>query len=116
VQGLPGLVIALSLVFFAVRLAYPLYQSPTLLVIAYAVMFFPMALISLRASLVQLPRRFFDTARSLGCSPMSALLRVTIIAVVPGIFMSRWLDPRRSSSRGAVVRGLIRGITREGRP
>jgi iron(III) transport system ATP-binding protein len=78
VQGLPGLVIALSLVFFAVRLAYPLYQSPTLLVIAYAVWFFPMALISLRASLVQLPRRFFDTARSLGCSPMSALLRVTI--------------------------------------
>ena len=157
-QGLPGLVIALSLVFFAVRLAYPLYQSPTLLVIAYAVMFFPMALISLRASLVQLPRRFFDTARSLGCSPMSALLRVTIplaapgiaasvalvflsavteltatlllvptgvqtlatafwayqsqvsyatasryaalivvIAVVPGVFMSRWLDPSRSS-------------------
>ena len=176
VQGLPGLVIALSLVFFAVRLAYPLYQSPTLLVIAYAVMFFPMALISLRASLVQLPRRFFDTARSLGCSPMSALLRVTIplaapgiaasvalvflsavteltatlllvptgvqtlatafwayqsqvsyatasryaalivvIAVVPGVFMSRWLDPSRSSARGPVVRGLIRSVTRGGR-
>jgi iron(III) transport system permease protein len=176
VQGLPGLVIALSLVFFAVRLAYPLYQSPTLLVIAYAVMFFPMALISLRASLVQLPRRFFDTARSLGCSPMSALLRVTIplaapgiaasvalvflsavteltatlllvptgvqtlatafwayqsqvsyatasryaslivvIAVVPGVFMSRWLDPSRSSARGTVVRGLIRSVTRGGR-
>jgi iron(III) transport system permease protein len=176
VQGLPGLVIALSLVFFAVRLAYPLYQSPTLLVIAYAVMFFPMALISLRASLVQLPRRFFDTARSLGCSPMSALLRVTIplaapgiaasvalvflsavteltatlllvatgvqtlatafwtyqsqvsyatasryaalivvIAVVPGVFMSRWLDPSRSSARGPVVRGLIRSATRGGR-
>jgi iron(III) transport system permease protein len=177
VQGLPGLVIALSLVFFAVRLAYPLYQSPTLLVIAYAVMFFPLALISLRASLIQLPRRFFDTARSLGCSPMSALLRVTIplaapgiaasaalvfltavteltatlllvptgvqtlatafwayqsqvsyatasryaalivvIAVVPGVFLSRWLDPSRSSSRGAVVRGLIRSVTRGGRP
>ena len=176
VQGLPGLVIALSLVFFAVRLAYPLYQSPTLLVIAYAVMFFPMALISLRASLVQLPRRFFDTARSLGCSPMSALLRVTIplaapgiaasvalvflsavteltatlllvptgvqtlatafwayqsqvsyatasryaslivvIAVVPGVFLSRWLDPSRSSARGTVVRGLIRSVTRGGR-
>jgi iron(III) transport system permease protein len=177
VQGLPGLVIALSLVFFAVRLAYPLYQSPALLVIAYAVLFFPMALISLRASLVQLPRRFFDTARSLGCSPVSALLRVTIplaapgiaasvtlvflsavteltatlllvptgvqtlatafwayqsqvsyatasryaalivvIAVVPGVFLSRWLDPSRSSARGRVVRGLIRSITRGGRP
>jgi iron(III) transport system permease protein len=177
VQGLPGLVIALSLVFFAVRLAYPLYQSPTLLVIAYAVMFFPMALISLRASLVQLPRRFFDIARSLGCSPMSALVRVTIplaapgiaaslalvflsavteltatlllvptgeqtlatafwayqsqvsygtasryaalivvIAVVPGVFLSRWLDPSRSSAHGPAARGLIRSITRGGRP
>jgi iron(III) transport system permease protein len=161
VQGLPGLVIALSLVFFAVRVLYPLYQSAALLVIAYAVMFFPMALISLRASLVQLPRRLSDTARSLGCSPLRALLRVTVplaapgiaasvalvflsavteltatlvlvptgvqtlatafwayqsqvsyatasryaalivvIAVIPGVFLSRWLDPSRSSNGG----------------
>jgi iron(III) transport system permease protein len=177
VQGLPGLVIALSLVFFAVRLVFPLYQSPTLLVIAYSVMFFPMALISLRASLVQLPRRFFDTARSLGCSPVAALLRVTIplaapgiaasvalvflsavteltatlllvptgvqtlatafwayqtqisyatasryaalivvIAVIPGVFLSRWLDPSRSSGRGASLRSFVRGVARGGRP
>jgi iron(III) transport system permease protein len=88
VQGLPGLVIALSLVFFAVRLVYPLYQSPVSLVIAYSVMFFPLALISLRASLVQLPRRFFEEARSLGCSPLSALLRVTLPLAAPGIAAS----------------------------
>jgi iron(III) transport system permease protein len=159
VQGLPGLVIALALTFFAVRLLFPLYQSASLLVAAYAVMFFPMALICLRASLVQLPRRLADTARSLGCSPLRATLRVTVplaapgiaasfalvflsavteltatlvlvptgvqtlatafwayqseisysiasryaalivvIAVIPGVFMSRWLDPSRSSS------------------
>jgi iron(III) transport system permease protein len=88
VQGLPGLVIALSLVFFAVRLVYPLYQSATLLVVAYAVMFFPMALISLRASLVQLPRRLSDTARSLGCSPLAAFVRVTVPLAAPGIAAS----------------------------
>jgi len=166
VQGLPGLVIALSLVFFAVRLLYPLYQSATLLIVAYAIMFFPMALISLRASLVQLPRRLSDTARSLGCSPSRAFIRVTLplaapgiaasvalvflsavteltatlvlvptgvqtlatafwgyesqvsyatasryaavivlLAVIPGVGLSRWLDPSRSSARG---RGLGR--------
>jgi iron(III) transport system permease protein len=88
VQGLPGLVIALSLVFFAVRLLYPLYQSATLLIIAYAIMFFPMALISLRASLVQLPRRLSDTARSLGCSPSRAFIRVTLPLAAPGIAAS----------------------------
>jgi iron(III) transport system permease protein len=88
VQGLPGLVIALALTFFAVRLVYPLYQSPVLLVIAYALMFFPMALVSLRASLVQLPRRLADTARSLGCSPARALLRVTVPLAAPGIAAS----------------------------
>jgi iron(III) transport system permease protein len=85
VQGLPGLVIALSMVFFAVRLLYPLYQSATLLIIVYAIMFFPMALISLRASLVQLPRRLSDTARSLGCSPFKAFVRVTVPLAAPGI-------------------------------
>jgi iron(III) transport system permease protein len=88
VQGLPGLVIALSLVFFAVRLLYPLYQSATLLIVAYAIMFFPMALISLRASLVQLPRRLSDTARSLGCSPFMAFARVIVPLAAPGIAAS----------------------------
>jgi iron(III) transport system permease protein len=88
VQGLPGLVIALSLVFFATRLVFRLYESATLLIIAYAIMFFPMALISLRASLVQLPRRLSDTARSLGCSPLMAFIRVTVPLAAPGIAAS----------------------------
>jgi iron(III) transport system permease protein len=40
---------------------------------------------------------------------------IVVIAVVPGVFMSRWLDPSRSSARGPVVRGLIRSVTRGGR-
>ncbi len=49
VQALPGLVIALALVFFAVRYAHFAYQRAGLLVIAYAVMFFPLALVAVRA-------------------------------------------------------------------
>ncbi len=40
-NALPGIVIALSLVFFAANYASPLYQTLTLLVIAYVVRFFP---------------------------------------------------------------------------
>ena len=43
-NALPGLVIALSLVFFAARYASPVYQTLGLLVFAYAVRFFPQAL------------------------------------------------------------------------
>jgi iron(III) transport system permease protein len=43
-NALPGIVIALSLVFFAVRYASPVYQTLVLLVFAYVVRFFPQAL------------------------------------------------------------------------
>jgi iron(III) transport system permease protein len=87
-QGLPGLVLALALVFFAIHAAYPLYQSSELLVVTYAIMFFPLALVSLRASLVQAPPRLEETARSLGCRPAAALARVTLPLVAPGIAAS----------------------------
>ena len=43
-NALPGIVIALSLVFFAARYASPVYQTIGLLVFAYVVRFFPQAL------------------------------------------------------------------------
>jgi iron(III) transport system permease protein len=88
VQGLPGLIVALSLVFFAIHAVYPLYQSPALLVVAYAVMFFPLALVSLRVSLAQAPTRLAELARSLGCRPLAAMLRVTLPLAAPGIAAS----------------------------
>jgi iron(III) transport system permease protein len=87
-QGLPGLVLALALVFFAIHAAYPLYQTPALLVVTYAIMFFPLALVSLRASLAQAPPRLEEIARSLGCRPITALRRVTLPLVAPGIAAS----------------------------
>ena len=43
-NALPGIVIALSLVFFAASYASPVYQTLALLVFAYVVRFFPQAL------------------------------------------------------------------------
>ena len=58
VQALPGLVIALALVFFGDPLpSRPLYQTAPLLVVGYAILFFPLALVAVRASVAQAPRR-----------------------------------------------------------
>src|SRR5665647_772506 len=40
-HALPGIVVALSLVFFGIRWAEPIYQRTPLLVLAYTVLFMP---------------------------------------------------------------------------
>jgi iron(III) transport system permease protein len=85
VQSLPGLVIALALVFFASHYAHRLYQSATLLEVAYAILFFPLALVCVRASVAQAPRRLEEVGRSLGRPPWQVLLRVTLPLVAPGL-------------------------------
>jgi iron(III) transport system permease protein len=84
-RALPGVVVALAFVTFSIRLALPLYQTSTLLVLAYAVLFLPLALVALRASLVQAPPRYEEVARSLGQRPLSAFRRVTLPLIAPGL-------------------------------
>lgn len=85
VQALPGLVIALSLVFFAIHDALGLYQTSFLLIGAYAILYFPLALICVRASLAQAPPRLEEVGQSLGQSPFAVLRRVTLPLVAPGL-------------------------------
>lgn len=84
-HALPGITVALSLVFFAVRYARPLYQELPLLVCAYAVLFLPVAVAATRAAVVQAPPVLEDVARSLGRSPLGALREVTVPLAAPGI-------------------------------
>jgi iron(III) transport system permease protein len=83
--ALPGVVIALSLVFFATRYAYSLYQTSVLLVVAYAIMHFPLALVCIKTSVVQAPARLADAGYSLGRGPVAVFLRVTLPLLAPGI-------------------------------
>ena len=85
VLALPGVVIALALVFFSERYAAYLYQRSVLLVVAYAILFFPLALVAVRASVAQAPTGLEEMARGLGCRPWSVLWRVTIRLVAPGL-------------------------------
>ena len=82
--GLPGIVIALALVFFGVNMAQPLYQTSGLLVFAYAVLFLPAAVGSLRSSMLQVSPRIEEAARGLGKTGWQVLWRVTLPLVLPG--------------------------------
>ncbi len=83
--GLPGIVIALALVFFGANYARALYQTTTLLVLAYAVLFLPQAVGAARNSLLQANPRLEEAARSLGRSPLGALWAITLPMMRPGL-------------------------------
>lgn len=75
--ALPGIVVALSLVFVGVRLG-PLYQTTSMLVIAYVVLFLPQAVGAVRASLLQVPPNLEEAARTLGDGPTRSLVRAVL--------------------------------------
>jgi iron(III) transport system permease protein len=81
---LPGVVVGLALVTFTVHLARPLYQSVAAIVFAYALLYLPRAMLSLRASLAQAPPELEQAAASLGRSPGAALWAVTLRLAAPG--------------------------------
>jgi iron(III) transport system permease protein len=85
IQSVPGVVIALSLVFFSVRYVFPIYQTSVLMVIAYALLFFPLALVCVRASASQASPKLAEMGRSLGYRPLYVFFRVTLPIISPGI-------------------------------
>ncbi len=85
VHGLPGLVVALALVFLSLHVTPFLYQSAVVLFIAYGILFLPLAQSALRASVELAPARIEEVARSLGRGPLRAFVSITLPAIAPGI-------------------------------
>ncbi|TDC63018.1 iron ABC transporter permease [Actinomadura sp. GC306] len=84
-HALPGITVALALVFFAVRYVHPIYQELPLLVCAYAVLFLPIAVTATRAAVLQSPPVLEDVARSLGHRPLRVLRTITVPLAAPGV-------------------------------
>lgn len=84
-HALPGIVVALALVFFSARYAVGLYQSFALLIIAYQVRFLPLAIGALRASLLQINPRLEEAARNLGHTPREVFLSIILPLARPGV-------------------------------
>lgn len=83
-NGLPGLVIALSLVFFAANVLPGLYQTLPILVFGYGVRFLPLSVGATRSALTQINPRLEEAGRSLGFSSWRVALRVTVPLVRTG--------------------------------
>lgn len=83
--ALPGIVIALSLVFFSANYATPIYQTLAVLLFAYLILFLPQAVGSTRSSLLQVNPRVEEAARSLGRNARQSLATVTLPLIRPGI-------------------------------
>ena len=89
VLAMPGVVIALALSYFAEHYLDGFgYQSAPLLVVAYSILFFPLALVGVRASVAYAPVALEEMARSLGQRPWAVLARVTLPLVGPGLAAS----------------------------
>ncbi len=84
--AVPGVVVALALSYAAERtFAGRWYQTSALLIIAYALMFLPLALIGIRSSLDQVPQSLTEVASSLGVSSRGQIARVILPLILPGL-------------------------------
>ena len=82
--GLPGIVIALSLVFFGANVAPVIYQTFFLLIAAYLIRFMPQAYGNARTSLLQVQPSLEEASRSLGRSWHATLGAITLPLVRGG--------------------------------
>ena len=84
-HALPGIVVGLALVFFALAVVPALYQSVIMLVFGYLVLFMPRAIGTMRSGIAAVPVSLIDVSRMLGLSPLATWWRVTARLALPGI-------------------------------
>jgi iron(III) transport system permease protein len=87
-HALPGIVVALSFVFMANSLVPAIYQTSTLVVIAYVALFVPNAVVALTTPIQQISMGLEDVARTLGVSRLGAIFKVVIPVARPALLTS----------------------------
>jgi len=83
--GLPGIVVALSLVFWGANYLPWLYQTLPMLVFAYLVLFVSQSVGTVRSSLLQLNPQLEESAQSLGRTEWQTFREITLPLVSPGV-------------------------------
>lgn len=83
--ALPGLVIALALVFLGINHARWLYQTLAMLIFAYGILFIPQAVGTIRSSLLQIHPNLEEAASSLGRRPGGVFMTITLPLLRPGL-------------------------------
>lgn len=84
-HALPGVILALALVYISVQWFYPLYQTASLLVIAYVIMYLPLAVGTQQVGVAQASEQLDEVSRALGKGPLATFARVTLPLSLPAI-------------------------------
>lgn len=84
-HAVPGIVVALALVFISNRLLPTLYQTSALVIIAYLILFLPNAIAAMKTPLSQVPQAMDEVAASLGSSRLDIVRRLVVPIAGPGI-------------------------------
>jgi iron(III) transport system permease protein len=87
-SSVPAIVIALALVTIAIDVTPWIYQTVPVLLAAYAILFLPRAIVTVRAAVEQSPRLYDDVAASLGSSAPDPLLAPGIGAGAALVFLA----------------------------
>jgi iron(III) transport system permease protein len=83
--ALPGIVVALALVFFGANHALWLYQTLPMLVLGYVILFIPQGVGTIRAALLQIHPSLEEAAHSLGNGPLRVFWTITLPLLRPGL-------------------------------
>ncbi len=83
--ALPGIVVALALVFFGAAVVPVAYQTLAMLVFAYVVLFLPQAIGAVRSSVVQVTPSVEEASLLLGASRRETFRRVMLPLLRPGL-------------------------------
>lgn len=84
-HALPSIIIALSLVYFTINYASPLYQTFFMLLIAYLMLFLPMAQSTLKTSFEQLNPNIQNVGASLGRGKFFIFKTLIFKMIAPGL-------------------------------
>lgn len=85
--ALPGIVVGLALVLFSLNVVPVLYQTLLLLAFAYAVLYMPKAIGSIRSRIAGISPSLDDVARTLGYRPREVWLSVISRLARPGFVL-----------------------------
>jgi iron(III) transport system permease protein len=88
--GLPGIVMAVALIEFWLRMPVPLYGTLAILLLAYWARYVPLGVRAANAALRQVDPSLEESARSLGASWGLTMREITLPLIRPGLFAG-WL-------------------------
>ena len=86
--ALPGIVVGISLVFFGIHYGFFLYQTKYLLIIAYIILFFPVALGTIRSSLLQINPIIIESGHLLKHNYLGVMVKIILPLMKSGFLMS----------------------------